>query len=111
MTWISSAEPIRYFFVKRAKIVEDGYEFFCQRHLVTVFSAPNYCSEFDNSAAMMSIDENLYCSFLILQPAEKKAKPEKTSAKKAKPKKEPAEKGAKAPKAKKSTAKKGTKKK
>jgi serine/threonine-protein phosphatase PP1 catalytic subunit len=40
---------------------------------VTVFSAPNYCSEFDNSASMMSIDENLYCSFLILQPAEKKA--------------------------------------
>ncbi len=31
--------------------VEDGYEFFNKRKLVTVFSAPNYCGEFDNCAA------------------------------------------------------------
>lgn len=29
-------------------VVEDGYEFFNDRTLVTVFSAPNYCGEFDN---------------------------------------------------------------
>jgi len=45
------------------QVVEDGYEFFCRRQLVTLFSAPNYCGEFDNSGAMMSIDENLMCSF------------------------------------------------
>ena len=39
------------------QVVEDGYEFFCRRQLVTLFSAPNYCGEFDNSGAMMSIDE------------------------------------------------------
>jgi serine/threonine-protein phosphatase PP1 catalytic subunit len=33
-----------------------------------VFSAPNYCGEFDNAGAMMSIDENLLCSFKILKP-------------------------------------------
>ena len=44
-------------------MVEDGYEFFCNRQLVTLFSAPNYCGEFDNSGAMMSIDETLMCSF------------------------------------------------
>ena len=33
--------------------MEDGYEFFAQRQLVTIFSAPNYCGEFDNSGAMM----------------------------------------------------------
>lgn len=27
-------------------VVEDGYEFFNNRKLVTVFSAPNYCGEF-----------------------------------------------------------------
>lgn len=53
------------------QVVEDGYEFFAKRQLVTVFSAPNYCGEFDNSAALMSIDENLVCSFQILKPADK----------------------------------------
>lgn len=37
-----------------------------------MFSAPNYCGEFDNSGAMMSIDEALMCSFQILKPADKK---------------------------------------
>lgn len=31
------------------KVVEDGYEFFAKRQLVTLFSAPNYCGEFDNA--------------------------------------------------------------
>jgi serine/threonine-protein phosphatase PP1 catalytic subunit len=56
------------------QVVEDGYEFFHKRRVVTVFSAPNYCNEFDNSAALMSISEDLTWSFKILQPAEKKKK-------------------------------------
>ena len=54
------------------QVVEDGYEFFAKRQLVTLFSAPNYCGEFDNAGAMMSIDETLMCSFQILKPAERK---------------------------------------
>ena len=54
------------------QVVEDGYEFFAQRQLVTLFSAPNYCGEFDNAGAMMSVDDTLMCSFQILKPAEKK---------------------------------------
>ncbi|KAL3686318.1 hypothetical protein R1sor_008892 [Riccia sorocarpa] len=54
------------------QVVEDGYEFFAKRHLVTIFSAPNYCGEFDNAGAMMSVDDTLMCSFQILKPAEKK---------------------------------------
>jgi len=54
------------------QVVEDGYEFFAKRQLITLFSAPNYCGEFDNAGAMMSIDETLMCSFKVLKPVKKK---------------------------------------
>ena len=44
--------------------MEDGYEFFSDKKLVTIFSAPNYCGEFDNEAVMLKVDENLCCSFI-----------------------------------------------
>ena len=53
------------------QVVEDGYEFFAKRQVVTLFSAPNYCGEFDNSGAMMTVDETLMCSFQILKPSDK----------------------------------------
>lgn len=56
------------------QVVEDGYELFANRQLVTIFSAPNYCGEFDNAGAMMSVDDTLMCSFQILKPADKRAK-------------------------------------
>jgi serine/threonine-protein phosphatase PP1 catalytic subunit len=51
------------------KVVEDGYEFFADRTLVTIFSAPDYCGEYNNSASMMLVDENLMCSFKVLKPS------------------------------------------
>ena len=33
---------------------------------MTLFSAPNYCGEFDNAGGMMSVDETLMCSFQVL---------------------------------------------
>lgn len=60
--------------VRAHQVVEDGYEFFAGRQLVTVFSAPNYCGEFDNCGAMMSVDENLMCSFQVLKPVDKKVR-------------------------------------
>lgn len=51
--------------VSRPQVVEDGYEFFAKRQLVTLFSAPNYCGEFDNAGGMMSVDETLMCSFQV----------------------------------------------
>lgn len=56
--------------VRAHQVVEDGYEFFGQRQLVTIFSAPNYCGEFDNAAAIMTVDSQLLCSFQILKPAD-----------------------------------------
>lgn len=70
-------------------VVEDGYEFYNDRTLVTVFSAPkyvhlvpshipnsptdfvtclSYCGEFDNFGAVMSVSEDLLCSFELLKP-------------------------------------------
>lgn len=49
------------------QVVEEGYQFFAQRQLVTIFSAPNYCAEFDNAAAILSVDSELLCSFQVLK--------------------------------------------
>ncbi|KAH7027643.1 serine/threonine protein phosphatase-like protein [Microdochium trichocladiopsis] len=54
-------------------VVEDGYEFFSDRVLVTVFSAPNYCGEFDNWGAVMSVSSELLCSFELLKPLDSSA--------------------------------------
>lgn len=54
--------------VRAHQVVEDGYQFFQKRKLVTLFSAPNYCGEFDNAGAAMVVDEDLTCSFRIIPP-------------------------------------------
>jgi len=56
--------------IRAHQVVDDGYEFFAQRQLITIFSAPNYCGEFDNSAGIMIIDESLTCSLKVLRPVE-----------------------------------------
>jgi len=66
LTKLSEAIDPKYFSLI-FQVVEDGYEFFAKRQLVTLFSAPNYCGEFDNAGAMMSVDETLMCSFQILK--------------------------------------------
>lgn len=50
-------------------VVEDGYEFFGNRKLITIFSAPNYCGDFDNWGAVMAVDRDLLCSFELLEPS------------------------------------------
>ncbi|KAJ7038222.1 Metallo-dependent phosphatase-like protein [Mycena alexandri] len=54
-------------------VVEDGYEFWNDKTLVTVFSAPNYCGEFDNYGACMSVSEDLLCAFELLKPLDSAA--------------------------------------
>ncbi|KAJ5485248.1 Serine/threonine-protein phosphatase PP-Z [Penicillium diatomitis] len=53
-------------------VVEGGYEFFGNKSLVTIFSAPNYCGEFDNCGASMSVSADLMCNFNLLRPFDQK---------------------------------------
>jgi serine/threonine-protein phosphatase PP1 catalytic subunit len=54
--------------VRAHQVVQDGYEFFANKRLVTVFSAPNYCGEFDNIGGVLHVDENLKCHFKLIKP-------------------------------------------
>ena len=56
--------------IRAHQVVDDGYEFFANRQLITIFSAPNYCGEFDNSAGIMIIDDSLTFSLKVLRPVE-----------------------------------------
>ena len=48
------------------QVVEDGYKFNDDaKNLVTVFSAPRYCGEFDNKGAVLTVDKNYKCSFQL----------------------------------------------
>lgn len=53
------------------QVVEDGYEFFANRKLVTIFSAPGYMGDFDNDGAMMDVDETLMCKFIKVKHEKK----------------------------------------
>jgi serine/threonine-protein phosphatase PP1 catalytic subunit len=54
-------------FICRAhQVVEDGYKFNDEeKKLVTIFSAPRYCGEFNNKGAVLTIDKNYKCSFVL----------------------------------------------
>ncbi len=54
--------------------MEDGYGFFGKtKQLVTIFSAKNYCGDFDNDAAVMNVDQDLMCKFITFKGNAKKA--------------------------------------
>lgn len=50
------------------QLVSEGYKFFADNKLVTVFSAPNYCGNCGNDGAVMKVSENMVCSFIIIKP-------------------------------------------
>ncbi|KAL6739886.1 hypothetical protein Aduo_013285 [Ancylostoma duodenale] len=53
------------------QVVQDGYEFFASKKMVTIFSAPHYCGQFDNFAATMKVSEDLVCNFAMYKPTAK----------------------------------------
>ena len=50
------------------QVVEEGFEFFAEMKLVTIFTAPNYMGEFDNNGGILEVGEDLLCKFHILKP-------------------------------------------
>lgn len=44
--------------VRAHQVVADGYEFYCDGSLVTIFSASNYCGTFDNAAGVFNLEPN-----------------------------------------------------
>ena len=54
--------------VRGNQYVYNGYEFFAQNKLVTIFSAPHFKSKDKNSACILIIDENLQIHFNVLRP-------------------------------------------
>ena len=50
------------------QVVEEGYEFFANMKLITIFTAPNYMNIFDNNGGILFVNEDLLCSLHILKP-------------------------------------------
>jgi serine/threonine-protein phosphatase PP1 catalytic subunit len=50
------------------QVVEEGFQFFANMKLITVFTAPNYMGEFDNNGAILEVNENMVCSLHVLRP-------------------------------------------
>ncbi|CAK80669.1 unnamed protein product (macronuclear) [Paramecium tetraurelia] len=49
------------------QLVQDGYQYWFEEQLVTVWSAPNYCYRCGNAASMLSLDENLKRDFVMFK--------------------------------------------
>ncbi|TKR70841.1 hypothetical protein L596_022814 [Steinernema carpocapsae] len=45
--------------IRAHQVVQDGYEVMVGRQLITIFSAPNYCGQFNNAAAVVCLDADL----------------------------------------------------
>ena len=54
------------------QLVSEGYKFFANNKLITVFSAPNYCGSCGNDGAVMKISDTMICSFIIIKPTNEK---------------------------------------
>ena len=50
------------------QVMDNGYEFFCNRKLTTVFTASNYCGDYGNRGSVLHVDPQLCCSLIILLP-------------------------------------------
>ena len=50
------------------QVVEEGFQFFANMKLITIFTAPNYMEEFDNKGGILKVNEDLVCSLTVLKP-------------------------------------------
>ncbi|XP_952661.1 serine/threonine protein phosphatase pp-x isozyme 1, putative [Theileria annulata] len=61
------------------QLVMEGYKWWFNKSLITVWSAPNYCYRCGNIASIMEVDENLNCNFKKFEavPPDKRGIPAK----------------------------------
>ncbi len=57
------------------QLAMEGYNWSHNTHVVTVFSAPNYCYRCGNQAAIMEVDEYYNREFLQFDPAPRRGEP------------------------------------
>ena len=50
------------------QVMDEGYRFFADQRLLTLFSAPNYGGELDNHGALLNVDADMVCSIFVLEP-------------------------------------------
>ena len=53
--------------VRAHQLVQEGYLYWFNDQLVTVWSAPNYCYRMNNKAALLHLDENSNRHFIIFE--------------------------------------------
>jgi serine/threonine-protein phosphatase PP1 catalytic subunit len=51
------------------QVVEEGFQFFANMKLITIFTAPNYMNVFDNNGGVLYVNEDLICSLHVLNPS------------------------------------------
>ena len=51
------------------QMINEGYQPYHDTHLVTIFSAPNYCCRCGNTAAIIEVDENLKQTYMQFDPS------------------------------------------
>ena len=50
------------------QVQDEGYSFFANGGLITLFSAPNYVGEMDNGGAFLTVNEELECTVKLIHP-------------------------------------------
>ena len=73
--WIFGAKVVEHFnringveLIARAhQLVMEGYLYWFQKQLVTVWSAPNYCYRMGNKASIMTVDERGEKDFKVFE--------------------------------------------
>ncbi|ETO30408.1 hypothetical protein RFI_06712 [Reticulomyxa filosa] len=59
--------------IRAHQVVYDGFEYFAGGHLITVFSATNYCNCMNNAGAILCVDSNLRVTPKLVEPRKEDA--------------------------------------
>lgn len=59
--------------VRAHQLVQEGYIYWFNEQLVTLWSAPNYCYRMNNKAAILELDEHNNRRFVIFETVEESA--------------------------------------